>query len=82
MPDGCGRPIAKGTAAGGREQGHAKRGAVVNAVWIVAGLAALGAVVALIAASQRRGPHMDLGTVSSQWISEHRLGSNQDYSRR
>jgi len=54
----------------------------VNAVWIVAGLAAAGAVIALIASRQRGGPHADLGTVSSQWISEHRLGANQDYSRR
>jgi hypothetical protein len=55
----------------------------VSAVWIVlAGLAAVAAVVALIASRQRGGPHADLGTVSSQWISEHRLGANQDYSRR
>jgi len=54
----------------------------VSAVWIVVGLAAVGAVIALIASRQRGGPHADLGTVSSQWISEHRLGANQDYSRR
>jgi hypothetical protein len=54
----------------------------VSAVWIVGGLAVVGAVIALIAALQRGGPHGDLGTVSSQWISEHRLGSNQDYPRR
>ena len=54
----------------------------MNAVWIVVGLAVVGAVIALVALRQRGGPHGDLGTVSSQWISEHRLGSNQDYSRR
>jgi hypothetical protein len=54
----------------------------VSALWIVVGVAALGAVVALVAAWQRGVPHADLGTVSTQWISEHRLGSNQEYSRR
>jgi hypothetical protein len=54
----------------------------VSVIWIVVGLAVVGAVIALVAALQRGGPHADLGTVSSQWISEHRLGSNQDYSRR
>jgi hypothetical protein len=54
----------------------------VSAVWIVVGLATVGVVIALIASWRRGGPHADLGTVSSQWISEHRLGSNQDYSRR
>ena len=53
----------------------------MSAVWVVGGLAAVAAVIALIA-SWRRGPRADLGTVSSQWISEHRLGANQDYSRR
>ena len=54
----------------------------MSALWIVIGVAAVGAVVALLAMLSRSGPHSDLGTVSSQWISEHRLGSNQDYSRR
>ena len=46
----------------------------MSAVWIVVGLGALGAVIALIVSWQRGGPGADLGTVSSQWISEHRLG--------
>ena len=54
----------------------------MSAVWSVVSLAAVGAVIALLASWRRGGPHADLGTVSSQWISEHRLGSNQDYSRR
>jgi hypothetical protein len=54
----------------------------VNPLWIAAGVAAVGAVIALFVALSRSGPRSDLGTVSSQWISEHRLGSNQDYSRR
>ncbi len=54
----------------------------MSAIWIVVGLGVVGAVIAVIASLQRSGPHGDLGTVSSQWISEHRLGSNQDYSRR
>ena len=54
----------------------------MSVVWIVVGLAVVAAVIALIASRQRGRPHADLGTVSFQWISEHRLGSNQDYSRR
>lgn len=53
----------------------------MSTLWIVVGLAAVGAVIALVASWQRGGPHADLGTVSSQWISEHRLGSNQDSRR-
>jgi hypothetical protein len=50
-------------------------------MWIVIGLGVVGAVIALVAALQRGGPHADLGSVSSQWISEHRLGSGQDSRR-
>jgi hypothetical protein len=51
---------------------------VVSAVWIVVGMAAVGAVIAVVASWQRGGPQTDLGSVSSQWISEHRLGSKQE----
>jgi hypothetical protein len=81
MSDACGRPIVRGTAAAGRERRVAERGAVVSAVWIVGGVAAVAAVIAVIA-SWQRGGRTDLGTVSTNWISEHRLGSNQEYSRR
>jgi hypothetical protein len=53
----------------------------VIALSVLGGVAVVGVVIALVAAL-RRGPNSDLGSVSSQWISEHRLGSNQDYSRR
>jgi hypothetical protein len=46
----------------------------VIVLWIVLGLAAVGAVIAAVASFQRGGPGVDLGTVSSQWVSEHRLG--------
>jgi hypothetical protein len=81
MSDGCGRRTARVTAGAGHEPRFSERGSRVSAVWIVVGLAAVGAVIALVAAWQRGGPHADLGTVSSQWISEHRLGSNQDSRR-
>ena len=80
MSRGCGRLIAVGTGAL-HELEMSERGSLVSAVWIVAGLGAVGAVIALVASWQRGGPHPDLGTVSSQWISEHRLGSNQDSRR-
>lgn len=50
------------------------------ALWLVGGVAAVSVLIAIVAAFRRDSP--DLGTVSSQWISEHRLGANQDYSRR
>ena len=47
---------------------------------VVAGLAAIGGVVVVVL-RQRSGPRADLGEVSSQWISEHRLGPNRDSGR-
>jgi carbon starvation protein CstA len=53
----------------------------VNTLWVVLGLGFAGAVVALFA-SWRKGEHAeDMGTVSHQWIAEHRLGSSQDSRR-
>jgi hypothetical protein len=53
----------------------------MNTVWVVVGLGIAGAVIALVT-SWRRGDHLsDLGTVSHQWIAEHRLGSGQDSRR-
>jgi hypothetical protein len=43
----------------------------MNAVWVVVVLAVVGVVVALFSSWQRRDP--DLGAVSHQWISEHRV---------
>lgn len=81
MSDGCGRLIARATTVAGREPRLFGKGIPVSAVWIVVGLGAVGVVIALLASWQRGGPHADLGTVSSQWISEHRLGQNQDSRR-
>ena len=47
---------------------------------VVAGVAAIAGLVAVFA-RQRTGPRADLGEVSSQWISEHRLGPNRDSGR-
>jgi hypothetical protein len=52
----------------------------VIALWVAGGAAAIVIVVAIVVALRR--DRSDLGAVSSHWISEHRLGSNQDYSRR
>jgi hypothetical protein len=80
MSDAFGQPVARAPAVVGHEP-RSHRRPVVIAISVVAGVAIVGAVIALVVAL-RRGPHADLGSVSSQWISEHRLGSNQDYSRR
>ena len=47
---------------------------------IVAGVAAAGGVLAIVA-RLRTEPRADLGEVSTQWISEHRLGPNRDSDR-
>ena len=54
---------------------------LMNTAWVVIALGIAVAVVAL-ATSWRRGGHpADFGTVSHQWIAEHRLGSGQDSRR-
>lgn len=51
-------------------------------LWIVVGLGIAGAVAALVTSWQRgRDQHADLGTVSHQWIAEHRLGQGTDSRR-
>jgi len=53
----------------------------VSAIWVVVGLALVAAVVALIGMWQRADQRADMGAVSNQWISEHRLGQNNDSRR-
>ncbi len=53
----------------------------MTTMWIVIGLGVVAALVALIGLSQRGGQRADLGAVSNQWISEHRLGQNNDSRR-
>ena len=50
-------------------------------MWLVVGLAGVGALVALVTAWRRRDPKTDLGSVSNQWVSERRLGQSQDSQR-
>ena len=52
----------------------------MNTVWVVVGLSVAGALVAAFA-SWRRGVDVDLGAVSHQWISEHRLGRQGEDAR-
>jgi hypothetical protein len=54
----------------------------VNAIWIVVGLALVGGIVALVNLWQRGGATADMGAVSTQWISEHRLGHGQNNDSR
>jgi hypothetical protein len=53
---------------------------IFNMNWVVIGLVLAG-VVALVAAVRRGSRAADLGTVSHQWIAEHRLDSTE-HSRR
>jgi len=50
----------------------------MNAVWIVVGLAVLGALAAIYGWSQRRRRETDLGIVSQQWVAEQRFSQKQD----
>ena len=54
----------------------------MNAIWIVGGLAVIACIIALISAWQRSGRRADMGAVSNQWISEHRLGHGQNNDSR
>lgn len=53
----------------------------MSAIWVVVGLGVLAAIVAVISVWQRGDQPTDMGAVSSQWISEHRLGQNNDSRR-
>ena len=52
----------------------------MSAFWVVVGLGLAACIVALVTLWQRGGQRADMGAVSSQWIAEHRMGS--DDSRR
>ena len=53
----------------------------MNPVWIVVGLGLAIVVIARVTSWRRGGQPADLGSVSHQWIAEHRLGSGQDSRR-
>jgi hypothetical protein len=53
----------------------------MNTVWAIVALGIAGAVIALFSAWRRGNAPQNLGAVSDQWISEHRLGSTQDSRR-
>jgi hypothetical protein len=53
----------------------------VNTIWALVGLAALGAVIALITSLRRGDRDADMGAVSSQWLQEQRLGPGSDARR-
>jgi hypothetical protein len=53
----------------------------VSAIWVIVGLCLVGVIVALISMWQRGDQAADMGAVSNQWISEHRLGRNNESRR-
>jgi hypothetical protein len=54
----------------------------VSPIWLVGGLVLVaGIVVALVTAWHRGIERADMGTVSSHWIAEHRMGSGDDSRR-
>ena len=50
----------------------------MNTVWIVLGLSVAAAVAAALASWRGAARNVDLGAVSHQWLSEHRLGHGPD----
>lgn len=54
----------------------------MSTLWVVVALCAAAAVVALVAAWRRASDlHRNLGTVSHQWLAEHRLGAGPYWRR-
>jgi hypothetical protein len=53
----------------------------MNTIWAVIGLAVVGAITAAVTTYRRSDDREHLGAVSTQWISEHRLGQGQDSRR-
>ena len=51
----------------------------MSMVWILLSLAVLGAIAAL--AWSQRGRRTDMGSVSNQWVAEHRLSQTPDLRR-
>lgn len=50
----------------------------MNLIWSAVSLGTVAAVVALIKRVHARSQQADMGTVSHQWLSEHRLSQTQD----
>jgi hypothetical protein len=53
-------------------------GPPMNTIWIGAGAGAFFAILVLVRSWQRRSGREDLGAVSHQWVTEHRLGHPND----
>jgi len=53
----------------------------MSSVWVIAALGVAGAILSLVVTRIRGDRLSDLGTVSSQWIAEHRLGQGNDSRR-
>ena len=50
----------------------------MNTIWILSGVAIVGAISALLLSWQRHNKEQDMGAVSHQWIAEHRMGHAND----
>jgi heme exporter protein D len=51
----------------------------LTTVWVGVGLAIVAVITALVMSWRRRDAHADLGAVSDQWISEHRLDQGHNH---
>jgi hypothetical protein len=56
-------------------------GLSMSVVWIVVGIAAVVAVAKLVGSLRERAWESDLGFVSHQWITEHRLSQTSESQR-
>ena len=53
----------------------------MNGLWLGIAIAAVGLIAAAVMSLRRGDESASLGSVSTQWISEHRLGQGQDSRR-
>ena len=53
-------------------------GPPMNLLWLVGGVGVILAIIILTRSWQRRSEAQDLGAVSHQWVTEHRLGHGKD----
>jgi hypothetical protein len=53
----------------------------MSPAWIAIGVGLLGVIAAIVVWAQGRGRPPDLGFVSHQWLTEHRLSQTQDPQR-
>ena len=74
----CTRPLRRIQIQSDGEEPAEANNMSMNAVWILVGIAGLGALAQLVTWSLGQGRKSDLGSVSHQWVAEHRQSQTQE----